>query len=72
MFTSTKVMLFSQFFAIFLKYHQFFFLLHYLTFNKRLIFSTLPKSYKNGLKKNKKKYTSYQKNAYLCTVLMNK
>jgi len=56
----------------FKKYQQLFFLLHYLTFNKQLIFSTLPKSYKNSLKKNKKKDTSYQKNAYLCTVLMNK
>ena len=43
-----------------------------LTFRKLLIFSDLQKSYKNSLKKNEKKDTTYQKNAYLCSVLINK
>ena len=37
-----------------------------------LIYSTLRKSYKKGLKKVTKKSTTYQKNAYLCSVLINK
>ena len=44
----------------------------FLTFHKSLIDSTLRKSYKISLKKNKKNDTSYQKNAYLCIVLINK
>ncbi len=44
----------------------------FLTFHKLLIFSTLRKSYKKGLKKTQKKSTTYQKNAYLCSVLINK
>ena len=47
-------------------------MLHFLTFRNYLIFNVLPKSYKNTLKKNKKNDTSYQKNTYLCTVLINK
>jgi hypothetical protein len=47
-------------------------LITFLTFRKWLIYSVLQKSYKNALKKVTKKCTTYQKNAYLCIVLINK
>ena len=72
MFASTKVLIFSDILPFFGKYQQRIFLLHYLTFGKTLIYRRLRKSYKNDLKKNKKNDTPYQKNAYLCSVLMNK
>ena len=37
-----------------------------------LIISILQKSYKKKKKKNEKNVSSYQKNAYLCIVLINK
>gem|GEM_PF-4181141 len=37
-----------------------------------LIFSVLPKSYNYRHKKVIKKQTTYQKNVYLCNVLINK
>ena len=44
----------------------------FLTFRNCLILSDLRKSYKKAQKKVAKKSTTYQKNAYLCSVLINK
>ena len=45
---------------------------HILTLDIKLIISHLKKRYKRGIKKVPKKRTTYQKNIYLCNVLINK